>query len=356
MAGDVLELVFNGLLVGSVFALGGVGLTLVYGILRLANFAHGDLLTTGAFIGWVVVAGTFSIAPWIVPTGLAVAIVGALLFDLGHRRRLQRADQGVLIVTLVVLAGITFLVRRGTSEALLIGSGLVIAAAGTALLAVGLDRTLWRKLRRERANILTLMIVSIGVAFALRSLVQIIFGGRLRVFFPRAQGPNPAVNDALGRLGIDLRITNIDLWVFGTAALAVLVTHFVLAHTRTGKAMRALSDNRDLALVSGIDTERVVGHVWVLGGALAGIAGALLAMLTSLHVNLGWDQLLSIFAAVILGGIGSATGALLGGLSIGVAQELSTLVIPAEYKLAVGFAILIVTLLVRPQGILGVRD
>jgi branched-chain amino acid transport system permease protein/neutral amino acid transport system permease protein len=126
-----------------------------------------------------------------------------------------------------------------------------------------------------------------------------------------------------------------------------------LQHTRLGKAMRATSDNFTLALVSGIDTERVVLWTWLLGAALAAAGGVLLGMSVRLQPIMGWDLLLPIFAATVLGGIGSPYGAMAGALVIGLAEELSTPFIPTEYKTAVSLVLLVLILLVRPQGLFG---
>lgn len=352
----VAQLIMNGLLVGSILALGGVGLTLVYGILRLVNFAHGDLLTIGAYAAWIVVAGLFVISGWQLLGALALVVLGILIWDQRHDTVMRRGDRILAAGTLVVLLALAGLhVVRPVTPALALASGLVVSAVSVALLSVFLELGLWRRMRRERANLLTLMIISIGLAFVLRSLVQMTFGADLRVFFRQALAPSSLLDALLARIGLGaLRVSLVHSWILATTVVAFAITYLILNHSRTGKAMRALSDDVELAKVAGIDVDRVVLHVWILGGALAGLAGALLAMMTSLHVNLGWFNLLPLFAAVILGGVGSVPGVVIGGLLIGVTQELSVLWIPSGYKLAVGFAILILTLLVRPQGIMGV--
>jgi branched-chain amino acid transport system permease protein/neutral amino acid transport system permease protein len=133
----------------------------------------------------------------------------------------------------------------------------------------------------------------------------------------------------------------------------VILVSLFLHHTKLGKAMRATSDNFNLALVSGIDTEQVVVWTWMLGAALAAAGGILLGMSVRLQPIMGWDLLLPIFAATILGGIGSPYGAMAGALIIGLAEELSTPFIPTEYKTAVSLVLLVLVLLVRPQGLFG---
>jgi branched-chain amino acid transport system permease protein/neutral amino acid transport system permease protein len=138
----------------------------------------------------------------------------------------------------------------------------------------------------------------------------------------------------------------------GAAVVALIsATHYLLAYTRTGKAMRAMSDDADLARVSGIPTERIVVWTWVVAGALAAAAGVLLGMDTRVKFDMGWNALLPMFAAAILGGLGRPYGAIAGGLVIGGLEELSTLVIPGDYKSAASFAAMVLVLLIRPQGI-----
>jgi branched-chain amino acid transport system permease protein/neutral amino acid transport system permease protein len=144
------------------------------------------------------------------------------------------------------------------------------------------------------------------------------------------------------------------LIIFGSLAL-VLAVHVFLVRTRIGKAMRAMSDDSDLARVTGIDTERVVIWTWALGGALAAAAGIFLALDSRLNPNLGWSSLLPIFAAAILGGFGKPYGAILGGMAIGLTSELSTAVLSPAYKPAIAFAAMVVMLIVRPEGLLGGR-
>lgn len=359
---DIPQLVLNGLIVGGIYALGAVGLTLVYGILRLVNFAHGDYLTVGAYLAWLVTAGTFGVTPWHLGAALVLLLLAVAAWDLTYADRLRGPDRTVLFAGIAAVGGVTLAARftGGTSTAIL--AGLVLSAALVGILGVALDRVLWTRMRDRNANLLTLMIVSIGLAFVLRSLLQVVFGGEIRVFFGEALGQATAAKAWLAYVGLgDVRLTVVNLWTFGTVLLAGVTTAWVIKATRVGKAMRALSDNEDLARVAGIDTERVITYVWLVGGALAGLAGTLLAMETSLHGNLGWRALLPLFAAVILGGVGSVPGAMLGGLVIGLSQELSVPLLSAVglstgYKVAVGFAILIVTLIVRPRGIMGVEQ
>ncbi|MGH2945673.1 MAG: branched-chain amino acid ABC transporter permease [Solirubrobacteraceae bacterium] len=284
---ELAQRTINGIVAGSYIALGAVGLTMVYGTLKLVNFAHGDMLTFGAYMGF--------------------------LFN----------------VT--------------------IGAPIVVAALGaiavTAALGVASDRIMWRPMRAKKAGLLQLLLMAIGLAFVIRHGIQLIAGTA-----PRRLDVD--VTTSVGLIGLRIGRTELIAVVVGLAALAGVV--LMLRHTLLGKQMRALSDNFDLAEVTGIDTDRIVFATWVFAAGLAGLAGVLLvAAIGSMTINIGFFLLLSLFAAVILGGIGNAYGAVVGGMVIGLAQEWSTLVLDARWKVAVGFAILIGVLIVRPQGIFG---
>jgi branched-subunit amino acid ABC-type transport system permease component len=222
---------------------------------------------------------------------------------------------------------------------------LALAMVGNAGLAIVVDRLVFRRLRRAKPVLL--LMAAVGVAFVLRNLV--LFGAQSDPLYYSRR-----IQRALVLGGI--RIKADQLFVIGMALLAVLALHLFLRYTKTGKAMRAMADNPDLAQVSGINTERVVIWTWALGAALAALAGILSGIENKLITpELGWQTLLPLFAAVILGGIGSPYGAMLGGMTIGLAEEVSTAFISTSYKPAVAFGVLVVMLLVRPQGLLGRR-
>ena len=217
---------------------------------------------------------------------------------------------------------------------------LPLAMAGTAASAVVIDQVLYRRIRRTAPVIL--LISSFGMALVLRSLVQLIWGPSNQVYETGIQLPYVVMG---------LRIKPDHLWIVGGALVLVAVMHLFLTRTRMGKAMRAMSDNMDLALVTGIPAERVIMWTWVLGGSLAAAAGVFLGMDTRLHPVMGWTTLLPVFAAAILGGIGRPYGAIAGGMIIGIAMEMSTAFLLPAYKPAVAFAIMVFMLVVRPQGI-----
>jgi len=286
MLTDILQLLIYGVVVGSIISLGAIGVSLVFGILRFANFSAGDLMTIGAFYAFAIVVGLDLPMPL----------------------------------------------------------GFVIAAAATAATAVAIDRTVYRFLRRTPPVIL--LISSFGMALILRSLVQIIWGPSNQVYESGIQLPYVVAG---------VRIKPDQLYIVAGAVVLVAALHLFLQRTKTGKAMRAMADNVDLARVTGVDTERVVVWTWIIAGVMAAAAGIFLGIDTRLHPVMGFRMLLPIFAAVILGGIGKPYGAIVGGLVIGIAQELSTLVFAPPYKDAVAFALLVGMLVFRPQGLLGGR-
>ncbi len=283
---DVAQTAINGLSLGSIYALGAVGLTLVYGILKLVNFAHGDFLTFGAYMAFLV----------------NVTWGGPLIL------------------------------------------GILLGIVATALLSVVFEKIMWGPMRARKAGLLQLLLMSIGLAFLVQNSIQFIWGSQVRSLDVN----NFAVVEFLG-----LRVGRTELIVIIIGFVTLLSVGLMLKYTLLGKRMRALSDNFDLAETSGIDTSRVVLYTWILAGGLAGLAGVLAGEIINVKPQLGFELLLPIFAAVILGGIGDAFGALAGGIVLGLVIELSTLEIEARWKVTVGFAVLILVLFVRPQGIFG---
>lgn len=282
---EILQLLVYGLVLGSVLAMGAIGVSMIFGILRFAHFAHGDFMTLGAYLGLAFI-GAFGLSPW-------WALPAAML--------------------------------------------------GMAAVAVGIDQLVYRRLRRTQPVIL--LISSFGMALILRSLVQLIWGSDNQTYVSGIQFPWRL--DWLG----GLRLKPDHAWIVLISAGLIVAVHLFLSRTRLGKAMRAMSDNMDLARISGIPAERVIMMTWIIGGALAAAAGVFLGIDTRLHPMMGWTTLLPVFAAAILGGIGRPYGAIVGGMVIGLSMEMSTLLISASYKPAVAFAIMVIMLIVRPQGI-----
>ena len=222
----------------------------------------------------------------------------------------------------------------------------LLAIAVTSLFSIGLDVVIWRRMRSKGANRTALMILSIGLALCIRNLLVFGFGPDIQRY------PMP-LKEGMGFGGVV--VTGYQLAVVAVAVVLMFAIHRLLTKTTIGKAMRALSDNMDLARVSGIDVDRVISYTWAIGMALAAAAGVLYGLITNVNPNMGWFMVIPIFSAAILGGIGNPYGAMLGGMVIGLSQELSTLILPSEYKIAVSFFIMIAVLLSRPEGIMGGR-
>jgi neutral amino acid transport system permease protein len=210
------------------------------------------------------------------------------------------------------------------------------------------ELAIWRPLRGRGTGLVAALVISIGLSLALRYLVQIVYGGR----------SSPYRGSLGGTRAVDygfFRMTGNDLATIVIALVVLVLVALMLQRTKVGKAMRAVSDNRDLAASSGIDVNRVILFVWVLGGALAALGGILLGLSDQVQWDMGFRLLLLMFAGVTLGGLGTAYGALIGGIVVGVFVQMSTLVIPNDMKYVGGLLLLIVILVIRPQGILGSR-
>lgn len=290
---QLLNLFVSGIRFGLIVGLCAVGLSVIYGTTGLVNFAHGELVTFGALIAFLL--NTMTSGPKI--SLFAAALVGML---------------------------------------------------ATGLLGAGFELGIFRPMVRRRTGAVARMLVSIGLALFLRYLYQVIFTGNSRSFRQySAQSPIK-----IGPLQFPIR----DYVTMAISLIALLAVGFVLQRTRLGTAVRAVSDERDLASASGIDSGRIVLFVWIGGAALAGLGGVLLAVSQSVQWNMGFRLLLTMFAAVILGGLGNAYGAMAGGLVVGVASQVGTYWLPSDFQFAIGLAILIIVLLIRPQGILGVRE
>jgi neutral amino acid transport system permease protein len=276
----------NGVVAGNYYALGAVGLTLIFGVLRLVNFAHGEFLTLGAYM--------------------------MLLFASFDLPLLAAAFLGVV---------------------------------ATAIFSIGLEIGVWRPVRRRGAGELQLLLFALGLAFFMRNAIAFVAGSE-----DRQTGADVTTSLSIGELRIGR--TEFIVTLLGIATIVLVAA--ALRSTSLGKQARALADSIELAETTGIDTDRVVLITWGVSGGLAGLAGIFYALPAgTVNPGLGFSLILSIFAAVIVGGIGNAYGALAGGLLIGLVQEWSTLVLEPSVKVAVGFGMLILVLLVRPQGLFG---
>jgi len=226
--------------------------------------------------------------------------------------------------------------------------GIIVAVVMGGVLGLALDAGLWRPLRRRGLGVVQLMIVSIGLSLALRYTYQYFIGG--------ATYQLPGASPAPIKFG-PISLSYIDLISMGVSIVVILFVAYFLLRTRIGKATRAISDNPQLASASGINVDRVVRIVWVLAGVLAALSGILWAYFRpGVKWDMGTQMLLLIFAAITLGGLGTAFGALLGSLIVGLVVEVSTLWVPSDLKYAGALVVLILILLVRPQGLLGRKE
>lgn len=290
---QLVQRIVQGLSFGLMLALAAIGLSLVYGTTGISNFAHGEMVTFGAIAALFLVGPASLALPWWL--GYPIAVILSALF------------------------------------------GLV------------LDMILWRPLRRRRVGVVQLMIVSIGLSLALRYTFQLfIGGGTLQLPF--------SSQEKLPLFGV-VQLSIIDMASLAISILVIVAFALWLTRSRLGKATRAISDNPSLAAASGIDVDAVVRVVWIVAGGLAGLAGILYAYYRpGIKWDMGAQILLLMFAAVVLGGLGTAYGALVGAIIVGLLVEVSSLWIPADLKYASALFILIVILLFRPQGILGRRE
>lgn len=223
----------------------------------------------------------------------------------------------------------------------------LLAMVGGAIVGALNEFGLWRPLRRRGTGLVAALVVSIGLSLLLRYFYQIVFGGRSQAY---AQYQSQRARD----YGV-FTMTDRALASIVISLVVLLLVAAMLQRTKIGKAMRAVADNRDLAASSGIDVDRVILFVWMLGGSLAALGGVLLALSDQVQWDMGFRLLLLMFAGVTLGGLGTAYGALVGSVIVGVFVQMSTLVIPSDVKYVGGLLLLIVILVIRPQGILGSR-
>jgi branched-chain amino acid transport system permease protein len=289
---QVVRVLVDGIRFGLVIGITGVGLSLIFGTTGLTNFAHGELVTIGAVVAWTL-----------------------------------NVTFGLQLIWATLLA-------------------IVVCAA----LGAANDLGIWRPMRQRRAGLIAQLVISIGLALTLRYLVLIFFGGRSEAFADYT-------NQVERNYGI-ISLTDKDVATIMISLTVLVGIALLLQRTRIGKAMRAVSDNRDLAASSGINVERVVLFVWVLAGALAALGGVLFGLSElagTVHYEMGFNLLLLMFAGVILGGLGTAYGALVGCLIVGVLVQVSAQIIPVDLKYLGGLAVLVIILVIKPQGLLGSR-
>jgi neutral amino acid transport system permease protein len=283
MVGFDPQLIWNGLVVGSLIALAALGLTLLFGLLDFINIAYGEYMAWGAYIALG--------AKWM---------------------------------------GVPFL------------AAIVVGAIGGGVIAIISDRIVFRHFSDR--NPVVLLVVSIGLAFILRNLIRVVYGGDT-FYYEFGGGEAPSV------LGIRMLPTQVAIIVLSGLILGLVF--LLLNRTQLGIAMRAASDDTDLARIRGIDTNRLVIYVSMAGGIIAGVAGIMLGIDSNLTPTMGFLFLIPVFAAVILGGIGDPLGAVVGGYVLGIGQNLSIMIIPSEYTPAFALLLLIIGLLTRPDGLFG---
>jgi branched-chain amino acid transport system permease protein len=299
------QVVMDGLIAGSMIGLGAIGVTLTYSILRFANFAHGEFVTWGAY-GTLAITGAIGFA-----AGSDIGAIGPFSFGWP-----------------LILAGFA-------------------AAILTGLLALALDLILFARLRAKGTAIIMVM-ASFGASMALRSLCEFFFTSAPRYYSRDIQ---IAIEILPG-----IRMTPDQLFMIGLTAALVTAVHLLMTRTTLGRSMRAVSENPALSSVVGIDVDKVVRATWLIGGALAAAAGVMSGIVVQIRPFIGFDLLLPLFAAAILGGIGSVPGAILGGLIVGLAEAAAVPLIGANFRAAVAFLLLTAVLLLRPAGIFGVRE
>jgi branched-chain amino acid transport system permease protein len=291
---EFLQQLVNGVTWGSVYALIALGYTMVYGILRLINFAHGDVYMLGAFLGWYA-------ARW---TGAAT--------------------------------------DPNPARALVV---LLVAMLGCGLAGVLIERFAYRPVRRSSR--LAALITAIGVSLLLENGGRLVFGADPR-FFPQIVPPS------IVRLGGGVTVSNQQIIVIALSLALMFGLRTVVMHTRVGKAMRAVSQNPTAAALMGISVDRIVAFTFLLGSMLAAAAGVLVGLQSpKIEPYMGIMPGLKAFVAAVLGGIGNFPGAVLGGLVMGIAEVLVVGYVSPTYRDAIAFVLLIVLLLVRPAGILG---
>ena len=297
------QALMDGLITGSMIGLGAIGTTLTYSILRFANFAHGEFIAWGAYF--------------------ALAVSGALGYLAGG--------------LLVPIGPFSF----GWSLPI----ATVVAVALTAGLALLADALLFGPLRARRSASIILVMASFGAALSLRSFLEFVFTSQPAYFTRTLQ--------IAMRLGGGLRATPDQLLSLAVAVVLVASVHLLLTRTAIGRSMRAVSENPQLSGVVGIDVRGVVRTVWMLGAGLACVAGVMAGLLVQIRPQMGLDLMLPLFAAAILGGIGSVPGAMIAGLIVGFAEAFAVQLVGAEWRAAVAFVILVAILLLRPQGLFG---
>ncbi|MGH7266777.1 MAG: branched-chain amino acid ABC transporter permease [Candidatus Rokuibacteriota bacterium] len=296
------QLVF-GLALGTVYGLVALGYTLVYGILFMINFAHGEIFMIGAYLGWWVLA----------------SLLGAQVSGL----------HPVWVLPLMLL----------------------VAMVGAGLLGMGLERFAYRPLYLRGATRLGPLISAVGASIFLQNAVMLTQGARMKVYMTSLLFPRTWRVQVAG-----VSISALLIVMAGLAALLMWGLHLLVQRTTLGRAIRAVAEDREMAAIMGVNIRRVIALTFFLGSALGGAGGVLVGLYyTQIDFFMGYSAGLKAFTAAVLGGIGNIRGAMLGGLILGVVESLAVTFMNPAYRDVVAFAILILTLVVRPTGLLGER-
>jgi branched-chain amino acid transport system permease protein len=296
-----IQTIVNGLTTGSLYALIALGYTMVYGVLKLLNFAHGDLYMVGAFVGYFVIQWFGG------PNALSIPVP-------------------LLIVIM-----------------------LVIAAVGVGFLGVAIERFAYRPLRD--APRIAPLITALGISFVLENTVLLLFGGFVRSY------STPSFISLQSGLHIgDLKIDSVEILIILLSALMMLGLKLIVDRTLLGKSMRAVASDREAAEMLGIDVNRTIAMTFFIGSAMAGVAGIMGGLeFNSISNTIGFLAGLKAFTAAVVGGIGSIPGAMVGGLFIGLCEAFTLSYVSTKYSDLIVFGILIATMLIRPVGLLGQR-
>lgn len=300
----MLQSLFDGLLVGSILSLGAIGLTLIMHILRFANFSHAELISMGAYF-----------------TLTLDATVTALSAVLSNKLPMLSVTPSLIIA-------------------------MVLSLLITGVIAAILDKLIFKRLR-DNAGPLTMVFASFGIGLIIRNVIGLVYGLKSTHY-------NSDITFAMMISADPLLLVKADQLFIMVLTLVVMISlHLLITRTSIGYALLAVSENPVLAQVNGINLTAIIRLAWLLGGALAAIAGVCYALNNQLSPVMGRDLVLSLFAAAIVGGIGSIYGAVLGGLLVGLASSLALLVVPTGYKPAIPFIIIIFALYIRPNGLFG---
>ena len=300
----MIQHLLDGILVGSILSLGAIGLTMVMHILRFANFSHAELLSIGAYV--------------------------ALVFDQIFKVTMPLMANAIGSLSMtwaLVLATIFSMVFTGAS-------------------AVLFDWLVFRRIR-QKGEELSMVFASFGLALIVRNLIGLIFGLNTKLYSQDIVFATVLSRDPLLVVKLD------QLATFFITLVLMVVIHIVLSRTTFGYSLRAVGENPELAQVNGINLEKAIMAVWIIGGDLAAVAGVFYGLTNQINPMIGRDLVLPVFAATIVGGIGSIYGALLGGFIVGLASNLALIILPSGYSPSVPFIIILAVLLIRPNGLFG---